>query len=283
MQLYWKNADTSQAWENVANWFEDATALINHGALPTVGDSCSLATGEPAVPTIGATGPLTVSLGTGMCNIPNITLEADATIASGVWFCAGTFLNLGNVNGGFFSVANWGAGSGNINGGAWVANSQPIVIDGNTVRGSDTTNPGFPDSIEVPLVYPSPSENGLTGWMYCYDSEGNPASDVNVEIALYAPPTGSSGQGFDTSVRTGTSDSEGYLEFTNLVAGATYMIRRGVQPLWHPTSGQLPQGTMYQQYAGTAQQNWVKFVAEEPGTGTGNSFQLPEVWGQGNT
>ena len=71
MNLYWKNADASGLFDNVANWFEDAAATHNHGTWPTSGDDCSLATGETGHPQITEH---IYDLGNGICTIPNLTL-----------------------------------------------------------------------------------------------------------------------------------------------------------------------------------------------------------------
>lgn len=64
-----------------------------------------------------------------------------------------------------------------------------------------------------------------TGWVYCYDDEGNAEADVSISVQLTATPETDS-YAFDTVVRVVTSEVDGLAEFTGLWIGATYRARR---------------------------------------------------------
>ena len=157
MLLYWKNAATDGAWENTANWFEDAAATVNHGALPAEGDSCTLATGESGDLFLGT---VTVNLGSGACDIFGLHINY-ATISGGTFsgigidngggtisggtFTGADFTNSGTISGGIFTgadFANWGT----ISGGFWLQ-SGVLWIDGVEITGSGDVDPGFPNTL----------------------------------------------------------------------------------------------------------------------------------------
>ena len=70
-----------------------------------------------------------------------------------------------------------------------------------------------------------------TGWVYCYDENGDAEADVTVNIQQTATPETDS-YAFDTVIRAGTSDENGLVEFTGLWIGATYQVRR-YSGSWH--------------------------------------------------
>lgn len=78
----------------------------------------------------------------------------------------------------------------------------------------------------TPIV-PTPSPAGFTtGYLYAYDELGAVEEGVTITLWCVAVPSGS-GLALDSAKRTGTTDAAGYVEFTNLVRGATYCYRRG--------------------------------------------------------
>ena len=64
-----------------------------------------------------------------------------------------------------------------------------------------------------------------TGWVYCYDDEGNVEAGVSISVQLTATPETDS-YAFDTVVRVVSSEVDGLAEFTGLWIGATYRARR---------------------------------------------------------
>ena len=108
MQLYWHNADATNAWGNTANWFEDAAATVNHGALPGSGDSAALATGESGTPQIKTF----VNLGSGVCSF-GVNLYHGGTIAGGTWTGGVSFTTgpgAATISGGTFTALVSGNG-----------------------------------------------------------------------------------------------------------------------------------------------------------------------------
>ncbi|MGD0899216.1 MAG: hypothetical protein ABR915_15375, partial [Thermoguttaceae bacterium] len=100
MLLYWQNTNSNWDWEDTGNWWEDAGATTNHGALPASGDSCTLTTGEPNSPAIGDS--INVDLGAGVCDI--LGIECCGTISGGTF--TGNFLQSftsGAITGGTFT------------------------------------------------------------------------------------------------------------------------------------------------------------------------------------
>ena len=76
-------------------------------------------------------------------------------------------------------------------------------------------------------IVPTPSPAGFTtGYLYAYDELGAVEEGVTISMWCVAVPSGS-GLALDSAKRTGTTDAAGYVEFTNLVRGATYCYRRG--------------------------------------------------------
>jgi hypothetical protein len=76
-------------------------------------------------------------------------------------------------------------------------------------------------------IVPTPSPAGFTtGYLYAYDELGAVEEGVTISLWCVAVPSGS-GLALDSAKRTGTTDAAGYVEFANLVRGATYCYRRG--------------------------------------------------------
>lgn len=64
-----------------------------------------------------------------------------------------------------------------------------------------------------------------TGFLVCYDEEGQPEPGVTISLSLRA--AAGAGLALDTAVRTATSDSAGLVQFPGLFRGANYVIGRG--------------------------------------------------------
>lgn len=75
----------------------------------------------------------------------------------------------------------------------------------------------------------APSDPGKrTGYVVCYSQNGVVESGVVVSCqCYYAPDTGLA---LDTRIRTATSDIDGLAQFTNMIVGAKYKLRRGSDP-----------------------------------------------------
>jgi len=115
----------------------------------------------------------------------------------------------------------------------------------------------------------TPSSPGnVTGYLYCYSELGVVEQYVDVELVVYTADI--DGYGFDQAVRTSTSDATGLVEFTNLVPGMTYMMRRGTQPVFSGLTGDF-----YQKYA-TNTTRWLKFTVSESAT---SPYELPMIMG----
>lgn len=71
-------------------------------------------------------------------------------------------------------------------------------------------------------AYVTPSTR--TGYLVCYDENGDVESGVSVSIQCYYAPD--SGLALDSKPRVGTSDADGYVEFDNLFVGAKYKYSR---------------------------------------------------------
>lgn len=66
----------------------------------------------------------------------------------------------------------------------------------------------------------------VTGYMLLTDANNVSQSGVSVSIRMYTVPKGSTGAGFYGEITTVVSDGSGLVEFTGLVPGATYQIKR---------------------------------------------------------
>lgn len=70
-----------------------------------------------------------------------------------------------------------------------------------------------------------------TGWVYCYNYNGDIEASVTIYVQQVAT-TETSGYAFDTTIYTLTSDENGLVEATGLWIGATYQAKR-VNGAWH--------------------------------------------------
>jgi hypothetical protein len=70
-----------------------------------------------------------------------------------------------------------------------------------------------------------------TGYLYCYAPDGTAEEDVTLTIKVVNPPP-TAGLVLDLAERTGTSNSEGLVQFTGLFCGAQYAIKRGASGAW---------------------------------------------------
>jgi hypothetical protein len=110
----------------------------------------------------------------------------------------------------------------------------------------------------------------VTGYLYCYDEKGEVVPGVSVELALYTAASTDAGHGYDTTTRSEDSDATGLVQFTNLVPGASYMLRLGKQKTWNTTTDGF-----YRSFGSTAQ-NWTKVTVAAAAT---DPYELPTVWG----
>lgn len=91
-----------------------------------------------------------------------------------------------------------------------------LVVDGNeTVTYSMTATSITPSNPSL-----------VTGYYTCYSELGVVESGVTVTLQVDRVPS-ETGLALDSAVRTATSDSNGLAQFTNLVPGAWYKVRRG--------------------------------------------------------
>jgi hypothetical protein len=70
----------------------------------------------------------------------------------------------------------------------------------------------------------------VTGYLYCYDEEGEPEAGVIVQVR--AKSYAGYGVAYDTKIRPEVSNAVGLVSFTNMKPGATYQIRRGEEGDW---------------------------------------------------
>jgi len=80
------------------------------------------------------------------------------------------------------------------------------------------------------VTIPASNAGFVTGYLYCYDKSGVIKSAATIELQLVS--VAGSGVSIDTTVRTGTSDVNGLVTFTNLSVGATYRLRRETTGKW---------------------------------------------------
>lgn len=81
-------------------------------------------------------------------------------------------------------------------------------------------------TVELTAISITASDPGfVTGYLYCYDSDGNIETGVTITLEMVEVPAGS-GSAFDNTVRVDVSNGVGLVEFTGLVLGATYKVRR---------------------------------------------------------
>ena len=93
--------------------------------------------------------------------------------------------------------------------------------DSLTVDGNETVT----YSMTAISITPS-NPNLVTGYYTCYSELGVVESGVTVTLQVDRVPS-ETGLALDSAVRTTTSDSNGLAQFTNLVPGAWYKVRRG--------------------------------------------------------
>lgn len=91
-----------------------------------------------------------------------------------------------------------------------------LVVDGNET---------VTYSMSATSITPS-NPNLVTGYYTCYSELGVVESGVTVTLQVDRVPS-ETGLALDSAVRTATSDSNGLAQFTNLVPGAWYKVRRG--------------------------------------------------------
>jgi hypothetical protein len=90
-----------------------------------------------------------------------------------------------------------------------------LVVDGNET----------PTYAVTPVIHAVSDVDKRTGFLYCYDENGDAESGVDVTITChYAPSTGLA---LDSTVRAETSGATGLVEFTNMIVGARYSVKRG--------------------------------------------------------
>ena len=89
------------------------------------------------------------------------------------------------------------------------------------------------------IVVPASSADQVTGYLYMYDSVGVIESGARLEYKI--TKVGSAlGFGYDDTLKTVTSDTNGKVELPNLFKGATYNIRRGDSKRWYAIA--IPSG-----------------------------------------
>jgi hypothetical protein len=71
----------------------------------------------------------------------------------------------------------------------------------------------------------TPSSPGMTtGYLTCYDANGEAAPGQIVELRIVGAP-GDSGAAIDNSIRSATSDSNGLVSFANLIYGSRFQVK----------------------------------------------------------
>jgi hypothetical protein len=136
------------------------------------------------------------------------------------------------------------------------------------VVSADTTHTYSMSAITIAASDPT----FVTGYTYAYDELGAVEEGAVFELVLYTG-TGS-GRGYDSKTRTATSSATGLVQFTNLLPGASYMIRRGNKKVWNPTDSDD-----YTLVA-TAAPLWKKFTIAADAT---SPYALPVGWGEETT
>jgi len=116
----------------------------------------------------------------------------------------------------------------NLDDGSWTV---AISLAGYTFSGATLVVDGneTPTYAMTQTVFPTSGADQVTGYLYCYDEEGDPEEDVTVSVTA-ARVTGLSGIALDSAAYTETSDANGLVQFTGLVKGASYYLRRGTGP-----------------------------------------------------
>lgn len=113
-----------------------------------------------------------------------------------------------NLNDGTWTVAITAAGA--------TFSGATLVVDGDESQSYAMTATSF-----------SPSSPSLvTGYWVCYSHTGVVESGVTVTMTAIKVPT-EKGFALDSATRTATSGGDGVAQFTNLIPGATYRVKRG--------------------------------------------------------
>lgn len=120
-----------------------------------------------------------------------------------------------------------GEASFNIDDGTWTV---AITLAGYTFSGTTlVVSADATETYSMTQVVPTPSNPDFaTGYAYCYDENGVIESNVTVYMEIERPSS-ELGIIYDSEPRSAVSDVNGYVEFTNLVQGATYEIYRGTR------------------------------------------------------
>jgi len=84
------------------------------------------------------------------------------------------------------------------------------------------------------VTIPASDPDFVTGYLYCYDENGDVEESVTIQMKIVS--LSGNGSGYDTAIRSETSDADGLVTFTNLVPGALYSIRRGTETDWIDTT-----------------------------------------------
>jgi hypothetical protein len=133
-----------------------------------------------------------------------------------------------------------------------------FVLDTLVVFGA--TSPADYELTPTTVITPPASVLVATGYMVVYDNYGEVEGGVPITLAMSAG-RGTAGYALDTKSRTEVSNADGYVEFTGLIRGATYSVRRaGVAT---PSPGSFSGGAVGQ-----------SFVVPNAA-----SFSMPEVIG----
>ena len=129
-----------------------------------------------------------------------------------------------------------------------------------TVVVSGVTSPA--DYVLTPTTVITPPVSVLvaTGYMVVYNEFGALEANVPITVSMSAG-RGTAGYALDTKSRTVLSNVSGYVQFTGLIRGATYSVRRGGSAT--PSPGSFSGGAMGQ-----------SFVVPNAA-----SFSMPEVIG----
>jgi len=116
----------------------------------------------------------------------------------------------------------------NLDDGSWTV---AISLAGYTFSGATLVVDGneTPTYAMTQTVFPTSGADQVTGYLYCYDEEGDPEEDVTVSVTA-ARVTGLSGIALDSAAYSETSDANGLVQFAGLVKGASYYLRRGTGP-----------------------------------------------------
>jgi hypothetical protein len=133
-----------------------------------------------------------------------------------------------------------------------------FILD--TVVVSGVTSPADYVLTQTTVITPSASVLVATGYMVVYDEFGELEANVPITVSMSAG-RGTAGYALDTKSRTVLSNVAGYVQFTGLIRGATYSVRRGGSAT--PSPGSFSGGAMGQSFV-------VPYVA---------SFSMPEVIG----